>query len=71
MKTILETILETISDISEPLIKRAMETPADEYAIRLAIKEAAIDGYTAGMKQAHDQFNASLDKLAEAKSANH
>ena len=67
----MKTILETISDISEPLIKKAMETPADEYAIRLAIKEAAIDGYTAGMNHAHEMFDASLDKLAEAKSANH
>ena len=66
----MKTVLETISDISEPLIKRAMETPADEYAIRLAIKEAAIDGYTAGQSHAHITFNRALDAL-EAKSANH
>ena len=67
----MKTVIETIAEITEPLIEKVMATPADEYAIRLAIKEAAIDGYTAGMRHAHEAFDASLDKLMEAKNANH
>ena len=52
----MKTVMETIAEITEPLIKAA------DMSTREAIKLAAIDGYTAGIRDARNLYSESLEQ---------
>jgi hypothetical protein len=57
-------IEEQIAAIAEKYVDDIMNRPADDFAIRIALKSAVIDGYQAGQQDAHLVIDAALDNVS-------